>query len=172
MLQQGLIFVDPGATAYDSVAGDLTSAIQIQSFVNTTMVGAFTVTYSAVDPSGNRAEATREVIIVSINPPAASSDASSDGGGQSMLLIIIAVTLGCLLLGVIVGFVLRRRRKPGSVAVAPLDDSRTYVFRYNFLHTLMLEIYFTLALNCFRASYHVVLGYHACVCVWQGSSPC
>ncbi len=49
----GSAYVDPGATANDACAGDLTSAIVATRSGNTSSTGNFTVTYSVTDPSGN-----------------------------------------------------------------------------------------------------------------------
>ncbi|MFL5350792.1 MAG: immunoglobulin-like domain-containing protein [Hyalangium sp.] len=49
----GSTYMDPGATASDSCAGDLTAAIQVNRSGNTNQKGQFTITYSVTDPSGN-----------------------------------------------------------------------------------------------------------------------
>jgi hypothetical protein len=53
------VFADPGATATDTCAGSV--AVTASGAVDMTKVGAYTVTYSAIDPSGNKQTATRTV---------------------------------------------------------------------------------------------------------------
>jgi hypothetical protein len=69
------VFTDPGATAADTLAGVL--PVTITGSVQTTVVGTYTLTYSATDPSGNTGTATRTVTVrdtvapavtVSVNP--------------------------------------------------------------------------------------------------------
>jgi len=62
-------FVDPGATANDACAGNLTNAITITGSVNANVVGSYTLTYKVSDPSGNMATKTRTVIVVDTTPP-------------------------------------------------------------------------------------------------------
>ncbi|MCI0745114.1 MAG: DUF5011 domain-containing protein, partial [Verrucomicrobia subdivision 3 bacterium] len=63
-------YTELGATASDSCAGDLTSAIAINaSAVNVNAVGSYTVTYDVSDPSGNAAiTVTRTVNVVDTTP--------------------------------------------------------------------------------------------------------
>ena len=62
-------FVDPGATATDSCAGDLNSAIQVSGAVNPNMVGTYTLTYTVRDAAGNLATAERTVNVVDTTAP-------------------------------------------------------------------------------------------------------
>ncbi len=60
-------YSEPGATAYDSEDGDLTSQIITDnSSVNTSVNGVYYVTYTVSDSAGNEAEEKRRVNIVSI----------------------------------------------------------------------------------------------------------
>jgi hypothetical protein len=68
-LEGGTLFVDPGATAADMVAGDLTAAIAVSGSVDGNAVGAYVLTYAVSDPSGNTATATRTVTVVDTTPP-------------------------------------------------------------------------------------------------------
>jgi alpha-tubulin suppressor-like RCC1 family protein len=61
-------FVDPGATAIDMCAGDLTSNIIVTGNVKTTILGTNTLTYTVTDPSGNMASTNRTVITVVGSP--------------------------------------------------------------------------------------------------------
>jgi hypothetical protein len=62
-------FSDPGATASDACAGDLTSVIQTTGTVNTNAVGSYTRTYTVSDPSGNTNAATRIVQVLDTTAP-------------------------------------------------------------------------------------------------------
>jgi hypothetical protein len=58
----GTAFVDPGATASDACAGAVPAVPSGSVDVNTP--GDYTITYTATDPSGNTATATRTVTVV------------------------------------------------------------------------------------------------------------
>jgi hypothetical protein len=62
-------FTDPGATATDSCAGDLDSAIQVSGTVDPNTVGTYILTYTVRDASGNDATVTRTVNVVDTTPP-------------------------------------------------------------------------------------------------------
>ena len=57
----GDTFTDPGATAIDNLAGDVTAAIITSGTVDTAQAGTYTLTYRATDAVGNTATATRTV---------------------------------------------------------------------------------------------------------------
>jgi hypothetical protein len=61
------LFVDPGATATDTCAGNL--GVTTNSTVNPNAVGTYAIRYTATDPSGNAATNTRTVYIVDTTPP-------------------------------------------------------------------------------------------------------
>jgi len=67
-VEGGTAFTDPGATATDSFAGDLTAAIQATGAVNTAVVGSYTRTYTVSD-GYNSASITRTVNVVDTIPP-------------------------------------------------------------------------------------------------------
>jgi hypothetical protein len=60
-IEAGSAFADPGATATDSVAGSL--PVTVTGAVLTGVVGTYTLTYSATDPSGNKGTAMRSVTV-------------------------------------------------------------------------------------------------------------
>ncbi len=63
MLTVGGTFTDPGATATDSVDGNLTSKIKETGAVDTATVGLYTLTYSVTDAAGNTGSASRVVTV-------------------------------------------------------------------------------------------------------------
>lgn len=62
-------YADPGATAADTVDGDLTAAIVVTDNVNVAVLGDYTVAYSVEDASGNTADAQRLVHVADTTPP-------------------------------------------------------------------------------------------------------
>ncbi|MCI0540381.1 MAG: DUF5011 domain-containing protein, partial [Verrucomicrobiales bacterium] len=60
-------FVDPGASANDACAGSV--AVGTSGVVDPNTPGSYTITYSATDPSGNPATATRTVNVVDTTAP-------------------------------------------------------------------------------------------------------
>jgi probable HAF family extracellular repeat protein len=77
----GPVFSDPGATAADACAGDLTSAIRVSGSVDPTVPGTYTLLYTATDPSGNQGIATRKVNVTS--PPLTKTLEPPAGGAQA-----------------------------------------------------------------------------------------
>jgi uncharacterized repeat protein (TIGR01451 family) len=63
----GTVFTDPGATASDGCAGDLTSAIVVTGSVNTNVVGFYALTYTVSDPSGHTDTKVRTVEVSPYN---------------------------------------------------------------------------------------------------------
>ena len=62
-------FADPGATAMDLCAGDLTASINASLTVNISVPGTYTNTFTVADPSGNSAQTNRIVTVVLPAPP-------------------------------------------------------------------------------------------------------
>src|SRR5439155_695585 len=62
-------FSDPGATAIDACAGDLTSGIVVTGSVDASSVGDYTLSYSVTDAHGNTATASRLVHVADTTPP-------------------------------------------------------------------------------------------------------
>jgi PKD repeat protein len=75
-IEGGSTFADPGATATDSLAGDLTPAIVAAGTVDTTHVGSYTRTYTVSD-GYNSTSTTRTVSVVDTTPPAFTSPPSA-----------------------------------------------------------------------------------------------
>ncbi|HEY4483808.1 MAG TPA: DUF5011 domain-containing protein [Candidatus Paceibacterota bacterium] len=69
-LNKGDVWSDPGVTAVDSCQGS--TLVEITGEVKTNIPGSYTLTYTAMDPSGNIATVTRTVIVLApadTNPP-------------------------------------------------------------------------------------------------------
>ena len=63
-IQLGTEFIDPGATALDDVAGDITADITVQGAVNSQEANAYSLTYTVKDQSDNSSSVTRLVTVV------------------------------------------------------------------------------------------------------------
>jgi hypothetical protein len=72
-------YTDAGATASDSIDGNLTGSIVATSNVNTSVPGSYSVTYKVTDSSGNVSQATRTVIVTG------STTATTDTGANITL---------------------------------------------------------------------------------------
>ncbi len=68
-LEAGQPWIDPGASAVDTCAGDSSAAIQASGSVQTTMPGVYTIVYTVSD-GANSATATRIVRVVDTTAPA------------------------------------------------------------------------------------------------------
>lgn len=62
-LQKGTEYKEFGATAYDTVEGDLTESIAINNPINKDSVGTYTVSYSVSNGSAQKAVASRTVVV-------------------------------------------------------------------------------------------------------------
>ena len=62
-LQKGTEYKEYGATAYDTVEGDLTESIIINNTVNKDAVGTYTVSYRVSNGADQTATASRTVIV-------------------------------------------------------------------------------------------------------------
>lgn len=63
----GATFVDPGATASDGCAGNLTSSIVVTGSVDTNTVGFYALTYTVQDPTGHTDTEVRTVEVLPYN---------------------------------------------------------------------------------------------------------
>lgn len=63
----GTVFTDPGATASDGCAGNLTASIVVTGSVDTNTVGFYALTYSVSDPSGHSDTKVRTVQVLPYN---------------------------------------------------------------------------------------------------------
>ena len=64
-INKGSGYNDEGAKAMDNVDGDITASIKVENKVDTSKVGVYLVVYSVSDKTGNKAEASRKVTVVS-----------------------------------------------------------------------------------------------------------
>ncbi len=78
-VEAGSVYTDAGATALDNIDGDITSSIVTGGLpVNTSELGAHTVTYDVTDNNSNAAiQVTRTVNVVDTTPPAITLSGSS-----------------------------------------------------------------------------------------------
>ena len=74
----GSVYTDAGATALDAISVNVTSSITASSTVNTSVVGAYSVIYTARDTAGNFASSTRVVNVSNV----VSSGGGGGGGGS------------------------------------------------------------------------------------------
>ena len=77
-VQVGGTYTDAGATASDSLDGDLTSSIATSGSVNADQVGTYQVNYSVMDKAGNGASAARTVRVVDTVPPVIAMNGKPD----------------------------------------------------------------------------------------------
>jgi hypothetical protein len=78
MVESCASFNDPGATANDSCAGNLTNAIVVTGSVNTSVPGTYVLHYNVSDPSHNAAsEVLRTVKVVDTTAPVISLNGSN-----------------------------------------------------------------------------------------------
>ncbi|GAF64861.1 hypothetical protein BTS2_1757 [Bacillus sp. TS-2] len=68
-VELGQDYEEKGARANDNYDGDITDKIKVVGLVNTEEVGVYTITYSVMDQSGNRASLTRSVHVVDTTAP-------------------------------------------------------------------------------------------------------
>jgi len=69
-------YVEPGATATDSVDGDITDSIQITGEVNTSILGVYKVSYSVTNSAENSTKVARNVHVHDPIPPVILSDSN------------------------------------------------------------------------------------------------
>jgi len=87
-------YVDMGATAIDGIDGNISASIVINSDVDTTTVGRYSVNYNVQDSDNNLAmEVTRTVIVVAADTGGNSSGGGSTGIWGLLLLLIYTVRL-------------------------------------------------------------------------------
>ena len=77
-------FTDPGATASDACAGDLTSQITVSGTVDTSTIGTSILTYLVADPSGNQA-VTNRTVVTTINSPFVTTFPAVQANGNEFL---------------------------------------------------------------------------------------
>ena len=73
----GDTFTDAGATAEDSIDGDITSSITSSGTVDTSTAGTYTIEYSVSDTAGNSVSITRTVVVSLDLPPTITLTGSS-----------------------------------------------------------------------------------------------
>ncbi|MBG30855.1 MAG: hypothetical protein CMI31_12755 [Opitutae bacterium] len=87
-IEGGSTYTDPGATAFDTYDGDLTSSIVATGAnFSTTSVGAHFITYSVLDSSSNEANASRQITVVDTTAPSITLLDSTTSAAYSGLAI-------------------------------------------------------------------------------------
>ena len=84
-------YVDAGATAMDTLDGDVTSRIAVTNPVNTAILGTYTVTYNATDLSGNSAQPVTRTVRVQ-----AREGTGGGGGGAVGLEFVLLLAFAAL----------------------------------------------------------------------------
>jgi hypothetical protein len=92
----GQEYLDPGATAFDDIDGDLTDKIVVSGSINSTVVGTQSITYSVSDRAGNLSSVTRTVV-VGVN------EGTGGGGGGRLAPVFVMLLL-------VLSFAARARR--------------------------------------------------------------
>ncbi|QEP44929.1 DUF5011 domain-containing protein [Ectothiorhodospiraceae bacterium BW-2] len=65
----GESYTDPGASANDTIDGDLTDLITLIGSVNSAALGSYTLTYTVEDRAGNANSTTRHIHVIDTLPP-------------------------------------------------------------------------------------------------------
>jgi len=65
----GSSYQEPGATAWDTREGDVSSSLVVEGSVNPAVPGVYTLTWTARDAAGNLGSAVREVRVEDAEPP-------------------------------------------------------------------------------------------------------
>jgi len=66
-ITEGSDYIDAGATAIDNIDGDISSNIQVDSDLNTSLIGTYLIHYNVKDSAGNQAtEVIRTIHVVSL----------------------------------------------------------------------------------------------------------
>ncbi|KRT56018.1 FG-GAP repeat [endosymbiont of Ridgeia piscesae] len=83
-VEAGSTFIDPGASASDTLDGDLSASVVVSGNVNTVALGGYTLSYDVLDAAGNAAIAvTRTVNVVDTTAPVISLT------GDNPLVVIV-----------------------------------------------------------------------------------
>ena len=78
-INRGNAYVEPGYRAVDNVDGDITSKVVVSGSVDTSIIGAYRLTYSATDMAGNTGTATRTINVVANRASYSFSDKGKAG---------------------------------------------------------------------------------------------
>ncbi len=68
-IEFGTAFTDPGATATDSIDGDITSSITTSGTADSSIAGTYTIVYSVMDSGDNSASVTRTIVVPDTTAP-------------------------------------------------------------------------------------------------------
>jgi hypothetical protein len=84
-------YTDAGATATDTVDGDVTARIIVDNPVNPAVIGTYTVTYNATDLSGNSAAPVTRTVRVQARQGTGGGGGGAAGLEFALLLAFVAV---------------------------------------------------------------------------------
>ena len=69
IIDEGNDFIDPGFSASDALGENLTSVVEVNSTVNSSVPGSYIVAYKVVDSSGKISQTNRTVVVKDRTPP-------------------------------------------------------------------------------------------------------
>jgi hypothetical protein len=84
-------YTDAGATAADTVDGDVTGRIVVNNPVNSAVIGTYTVTYDATDLSGNTAVRVTRTVQVQARQGSGGGGGGATGLEFALLLAFVTV---------------------------------------------------------------------------------
>jgi len=111
-IASGSVYADAGASAEDNIDGNINSRIVVNNPVNTSVVGAYTVTYNVSDVAGNPAvQITRSV---TVQPAVGTGGGGGGGVNPFFVLFLMLSTLFATLV----------KAKRAKHAIIPVGDQK------------------------------------------------
>jgi hypothetical protein len=86
----GTAYSDSGASATDNIDGDISSSVLTSGSVNTSVVGAYILTYNVADVAGNMAAPVTRTVNIT---PATGTGGGGGGGSLSVLFVTLLLTI-------------------------------------------------------------------------------
>ncbi len=111
LLDAGDTWNDDGVTAFDAQDGDITSSVRVTGTVDPSTPGVYTLTYTAIDRAGNRAEVQRKVTVSGGDELLGGVSGASRGGKrQSRVRLSVSIAGGAIAAGSLIAGVVFDRR--------------------------------------------------------------